>query len=142
MDEIANTKSYKKIVCRINAGYNRSIRYYKSGWFANEGENMKDRIEKIIKDYLVKQFGNEDAIPKMVLSGIADELNEHRWEFHTLVQEEYDMEDIDSVASANAYDLTKEEKDRILHRYKKVEDSNLDLLYDIVEEVYNERGEN
>lgn len=102
---------------------------------------MKDNIETIIRDYLVKQFGNEDALPQMVLSGIAEELAEHRWLFHSLVQEEYDMEDIEDVASANAYELTKEEKERVLHRYKKLEDSNLDLLYDIVEEVYNERGE-
>lgn len=102
---------------------------------------MKDRIEKIIKDYLVKQFGNEDALPKMVLSGIAEELAEHRWEFHTMVQEEYDMEDIEDVAGSKEYDLTKEEKERVLYRYKHLEDSNIDLLYDIVEEVYNERKE-
>ena len=102
---------------------------------------MKDRIETIIKDYLVKQFGNEDALPKMVLSGIAEELAEHRWEFHTMVQEEYDMEDIEDVAQANDYKLTKDEKDIILHRYKKLENGNLDLLYDIVDEVYNEREE-
>lgn len=102
---------------------------------------MKDRIEEIIKKYLVNQFGNEDALPKMVLSGLAEELNEHRWEFHTLVQEEYDMEDIEDVAAANEYELTKEEKERILHRYKKLEDGNIDLLYDIVDEVYNEREE-
>lgn len=102
---------------------------------------MKDRIETIIKDYLVKQFGNEDALPKMVLSGLAEELNEHRWEFHTIVQEEYDMEDIEDVAAANEYELTKEEKERILHRYKKLENGNLDLLYDIVDEVVNEREE-
>lgn len=102
---------------------------------------MKDRIEEIIKNYLVKQFGNEDALPKLVLSGIADELNNHRWEFHTMVQEEYDMEDIEDVAESKEYDLTKEEKERVLHRYKHLEDSNIDLLYDIVEEVYNERKE-
>lgn len=102
---------------------------------------MKDRIETIIKDYLVKQFGNEDALPKMVLSGLAEELNEHRWEFHTLVQEEYDMEDIEDVAAANEYDLTEKEKERILYRYKKIEDNNLDLLYDIVDEVVREREE-
>ena len=103
---------------------------------------MQERIENIIKGYLTKKFGNEDALPKPMLSGIAEELNEHRWEFHTLVQEEYDMEDIEDVAAANEYELTKEEKERVLHRYKKLEDSNLDLLYDIVEEVYNERKEN
>lgn len=103
---------------------------------------MKDRIETIIRDWLVKEFGNGDALPKLVLSGLAEEINNHRWEIHTMVQEEYDMEDIEDVASANAYELTKEEKERILHRYKKLEDSNLDLLCDIVEEVYNERGEN
>lgn len=102
---------------------------------------MQERIEKIIKDWLVKEFGNGDALPKPVLSGLAEEIVNHRWEIHTMVQEEYDMEDIEDVASANAYELTKEEKERILHRYKKLEDSNLDLLYDIVEEVYNERGE-
>lgn len=102
---------------------------------------MKERIEKIIKDYLVKQFGNEEVIPSLIISGIADVINEHRWEFHTLVQEEYDMEDIEDVAAANEYELTKEEKERVLHRYKKLEDNNLDLLYDIVDEVVREREE-
>ena len=102
---------------------------------------MKDRIETIIRDWLVKEFGNGDALPKPVLSGLADELNNHRWEFHSLVQEEYDMEDIENVAAANEYELTDREKDRILHRYKKLEDGNLDLLYDIVDEVVKEREE-
>lgn len=102
---------------------------------------MKDRIEEIIKDYLVEQFGNEDVIPKLMLSGIAEKLDAHRWEFHSLVQEEYDMEDIENVADENGYKLTENEKNHILHRYKKLEDSNIDLLYDIVEEVVKEREE-
>ena len=103
---------------------------------------MKDRIETIIKDYLVKEYGNGEALPKPVLNGLVDVIYEHRWEIHTLVQEEYDMEDIEQIAEDNAYELTDDEKSCILHRYKKIEDSNLDILYDIVEEVYNERGEN
>ena len=143
MGETTDAKTYKRMVSRVNANYNRTIRYFKSGWFLDEGEtDMKDRLEKIIKDYMVKQFGNEDVLPKPVLTGLAEEINNHRWEIHTMVQEEYDMEDIEEVAKSNAYELTDDEKSRILHRYKKLEDSNLDLLYDIVEEVYNERGEN
>lgn len=102
---------------------------------------MQDRIETIIRDYFVKEYGNGDALPKPVLSGLADVINEHRWEIHSMVQEEYDMEDIEDVASANEYELTKEEKETALYRYKKLEDSNLDLLYSIVDEVVKTRKE-
>ena len=100
---------------------------------------MKERIEHIIKEYLSKEYGREDVIPGLMLSGIADEIDKHRWEFHAIVQEEYDMEDIDSIAEENKYKLTKEEKERILHRFKKIEDSNLDQLSYIIDEVVQER---
>ena len=100
---------------------------------------MKERIEHIIKEYLSKEYGREDVIPGLMLSGIADEIDKHRWEFHAIVQEEYDMEDIDSIAEENEYKLTMEEKKRILHRFKKIEDSNLDQLSYIIDEVVQER---
>lgn len=100
---------------------------------------MQDRIETIIRDWLNIKFGNPDALPNLVLKGLAEEIYKHRWEIHRSVQEEYDMEDIDLTAENMAVELTEDERLRVLHRYKKIEDSNLETLSYIVEEVIDER---
>lgn len=101
---------------------------------------MKDRIETIIRDWLNTEFKNPDALPGLVISGLAEEINKHRWEIHSNVQEEYDMEDIDTMAESNEVKLTEDERLRALHRYRKLEDSNLDTLSYIIDEIVNERG--
>lgn len=102
---------------------------------------MEDRIATIIRDWLNEKFGNPDALPNLVLKGLAEEINKHRWEIHTYVQAEYDMEDIETIADDMDIELTDDEKARVLHRYKKLEDSNLDTLEYIIEEIKNEREE-
>lgn len=101
---------------------------------------MKDRIETIIRDWLNTTFGNPDAIPSLMVKGLAEEINNHRWEIHTAVQEEYDLEDIDYVAENNEIELTPEERQTALYRYKKMEDPNLDTLSYIINEIATERG--
>lgn len=101
---------------------------------------MKDRIETIIRDWLNTEFHNPDALPGLVLSGLAEEINKHRWEIFNFVQEEYDIEDMISIAEDKEIELTEEEKREILHRYKKIEDSNLDVLSFIIDEVTSERN--
>ena len=96
---------------------------------------MKDRIEKIIKNYLVNEYGNENALPKPVLNGLVDVIMEHKYEIHSMVQEEYDLEDIDATAEEMEVELTDDQRMNALHRYKKLENSNLDLLWDIINDV-------
>lgn len=100
---------------------------------------MKDRIETIIRDWLNEKFGNPDVLPNLVLKGLAEEINNHRWEIHDAVQEEYDLEDIDYMAENNEIELTPEERQTALYRYKKTEDSNLDTLSYIIDEIATER---
>lgn len=100
---------------------------------------MQERIETIIREWLKEQFGNDKALPELVLSGLAKEIVEHRWEIYTMVQEEYDMDDIETMAEANDVELTDDEKSLALHRYKKCEDSNLDILSTIIDDIVSER---
>lgn len=100
---------------------------------------MEERIEKIITEWLKKEFNNEKAFPKVVVSGLADEINKHRWEIYSSVQRECDMEDIMSIAEDKNVKLTDEEVSTVLHRYGKIEDSNLESLDYIIEDVINDR---
>lgn len=100
---------------------------------------MQDRIENIIKHWLEENFGNSGALPNLVLKGLAEEITKHKWEIHSFVQKECDMEDIDMTAENMDVELTEDERLRALHRYEKLEDSNLDTLYYIIEEIIAER---
>lgn len=100
---------------------------------------MEERIEQIITEWLKKEFNNERAFPKVVVSGLANEINKHRWEIHNRVQREYDMDDIRSIAEDKNVNLTDEEISTVLHRYGKIENSNLESLDYIIEDVINDR---
>ena len=100
---------------------------------------MEERIGQIITEWLKKEFNNEKAFPKLVVSGLAGEINKHRWEIYNMVQREYDMEDIMSIAEDKNVMLTDEEVSTVLHRYGKIDDSNLDSLDYIIEDVINDR---
>lgn len=100
---------------------------------------MKDRIETIIRDWLNATFNNPNAIPNLMVKGLAEEIDKHRWEIYENVREEYDLEDIETVADSEGVQLTKEEESLALHRYRKAEDSNLDTLYYIVDEIIENR---
>ena len=100
---------------------------------------MEKRIEQIITEWLKEEFHNEKAFPKVVVSGLADEINKHRWEIYNSVQREYDMDDVKYIAEDKNVKLTDEEVSTVLHRYGKIEDSNLESLDYIIEDVINER---
>ena len=101
---------------------------------------MKDRLETIIRDWLNTEFHNPEAIPGLMISGLAEEINKHRWEIHSRVDDEYRMEDIDTVAEANNVELTDNEKKIALDRYRDLEDSNIDELSYIIDEIVMDRG--
>lgn len=103
---------------------------------------MKDRLETIIRDWLNIEFKNPDAIPGLLISGIAEEINKHRWEIHSRVDEEYRLEDIEAVEISNKVNLTEEEKKLALDRYRDLEESHMDELSWIINEIINEREHN
>ena len=100
---------------------------------------MEDRIATIIRDWLNTEFKNPKAIPTPLINGIAAEIDKHRWEIYSYTREEYDLEDIETIAEADNIELTKKEKETILYRFRKCEDSNLQTLVEIVNEVVSER---
>lgn len=101
--------------------------------------DTRDRIEQMIKEYFIREYGNENALPGPVLNGIVDEICKHRWEIHSRVDEEYDLEDIDRAAEDKDIELTDEERGTVLHRYNKLEDDRVSYLYDIIDEIVKER---
>ena len=105
---------------------------------------MEDRIETIIKDWLNEKFRNPDALPNLVLKGLAEEINKHRWEIYSYVKDEYDEEDIDIAAENNDIELSKEEKDYALRRYQKAQeyDSSIEYINDIMNDIKIIRANN
>ena len=105
---------------------------------------MEDRIETIIRDYLNKEFKNPDAIPGLLIKGIAKEINDHRYEIHSYVKDEYDEDSIDMVAEDKGIELTKAEKEYALKRYRKAQDyddNSGEYLDEIMNEIMILRGE-
>ena len=100
---------------------------------------MKDRLETIIRDWLNTEFHNPNALPGLLISGLAQEIDRHRGEIFSHVNTEYHLEDIDSRCESNDTTLTADERSMVLHRYEKLEDSNLDELSYIIDEVVAER---
>lgn len=100
---------------------------------------MEDRIKEIILEYLEKEYGNKNAIPGLLVSGIASVIYNHRWEIYSYTKQEYDLEDIDIIEDNMGVNLTKDERNKILHYYQNSEYQDMDTLRDIVEEVVEER---
>lgn len=100
---------------------------------------MKDRYERIIKDYLVETFGNDKALPKPVLDGLADALERHRHEIFNATKQEYLMEDIIGIEEDREVELTDGELGIVIHRFEKYDTGNLDLLWDIISDVLSDR---
>lgn len=103
---------------------------------------MKDRIQTIIRDWLNTTFDNPDAIPKLVVAGLADEIDKHRWEIYRFTKEEYDLEDIDMVADNKDVELTDDERLRVLHNYQNSEYQDSDTIDYFIDEVMRAREEN
>lgn len=100
---------------------------------------MKDTYKGIIYNWVKDNFGESEAAdPSWNIEALSEELAKHAWQIHSLQQEEYDLEDIDAVAEDNNIELTKEERELVLHRYKKLEDSNLEFIQSIIKEVKGE----
>ena len=94
------------------------------------------RLTTIIREWVKKNYGEAEADnPSWDIHALAEEICKEKYTIHTYVQKEYDMEDIDDVASAQEITLNDEQRELAYYRYKKLESSNLDLLYDIVSEV-------
>ena len=104
---------------------------------------MKDRIETIIRDWLNKEFKNPSAIPGPMLKGLAEEIDKHRWEIYSYTKDEYDLEDIEMVADNKKIELSKDEQEIALNRYKRVQEyeSSLDMLDEIVDKIIESRKE-
>lgn len=100
---------------------------------------MKDRIETIIRDWLNVKFNNPNAIPSLMLKGIAEEICKHAWEIHRMMQDEYDLEDIEMTAKSYDIELSEEEKQEVLHRYQKMESSTLDDISFTIDYVVGNR---
>ena len=100
---------------------------------------MKDRIETIIRDWLNITFNNPNALPKPILSGLAEEIDKHRWEIYRYTKDEYDMEDIETLAENEGVELTADEKSIVLHRYQNSEYQDMDTLSYLVHLVIKER---
>ena len=100
---------------------------------------VKDRVETIIRDWLNTELHNPDAIPGLMVSGIAEEINKHRWDIHSRVEEEYKQEDIDSIEESMGIKLTSKEREKVLRQYDRVDDQVLDTLGIIIEDVISER---
>ena len=102
---------------------------------------LEETVERIITNWLEKELHNKNAIPKLMLAGMAKEIAEHGWEIYSYVDTEYLMNDIDSMAENMGETLTDGEKDYVAYRYRKIDDSNLDSLEYIIEEVVKDRKE-
>lgn len=104
---------------------------------------MKDRIETIIRDWLNRDFKNPNAIPTPMLKALAEEIDKHRWEIYSYTKDEYDLEDIEMVADNKEVELSKDEQNIALGRYKKAQeyDSSLDMLDEIVDKIIESRKE-
>lgn len=104
---------------------------------------MEDRIHTIIHDWLNTTFKNPDAMPELMVKGLAEEINKHRWEIYEYVKDEYDLEDIQMVAENNNVELTKDEETHAMHRYRKAQEyeSSIDILDEIINEIVADRKE-
>ena len=103
---------------------------------------MEDRIQTIIRDWLNTTFDNPNAIPKLMVVGLADEINKHRWEIYRFVKEEYDLEDIERVANDKGIMLTDEEMEIVLHKYQDSEYQDIDAIDFLLGRIIEMRKEN
>lgn len=100
---------------------------------------MKDRLETIIRDWFNTEFNNPDVLPNVVISGLAEEIDKHRWEIFNAVQEEYDREDIYTLSAADNITLTNDEVNAVLERYRNVDYRDMDTLSSIIDNVVSWR---
>lgn len=103
---------------------------------------MKDRIETIIRDWLVKEFKNPNAIPGPMLKGLAEEIDNHRWEIFSFTKDEYDKEEIEMIAKDKEIELTNEELKIVLNKYHDSDYQDTDTIDYLVDRIIEMRKEN
>lgn len=105
-----------------------------------EQENNTESIAKrIIKNWLEEKFKNPEAMPELMINGLAKEFDEHKWEIYNMVQIEYLNQDIDFIVNNMGETITDNEREYIIHRYSKIEDTNMEELSCIVDDVIEDR---
>ena len=103
---------------------------------------LEQEIKNILTDYFKQEFGNENALPNLVLSGIAHELAKNGWKLYRIVQKQYDYEDIDDMAGIKDIELTKEEREEIYENYSNSEYKDSDTLFYLLEDLIEDRKKN
>lgn len=102
---------------------------------------MEERIKEIIEAWLEKEFKNKNAIPGLVVSGLATEILNHRWEIYRYVKNEYDLEDINRAAEDREIELTDEEADIVLNKYQDSEYQDVDTIDYLLDRIIEMRKE-
>lgn len=99
----------------------------------------ENEFEKIILEWMDKEFKNKDAMPKVLVSSLAAELASKAYVIHSLVDKEYDLEDIDYVAENRGEELTDEERQEILERYRNIESHSIEDIEEVMSWVLKQR---
>lgn len=99
-------------------------------------------VASTIKEYLRDELKNENAIPQLLIDGIANAINKKRWQIYSIVDDEYMHEDIDTVCNDRGVALDDEEVGEAYYRYQKVRenDDSMSYLYEIIDEIIEERN--
>lgn len=102
---------------------------------------VKEEIERVIRKYLAETFKDKDALPNVMIEGLAEAIASDRWNIYALVDQECIYMDIDMVASDKEVELSNEEKGVACHRYRKIRDNDdsIQYLYDIIDEIVEGR---
>ena len=93
---------------------------------------MEDKIKEIIVNWFKNEFKNAEALPDIVISGLAHEISKHSTELYRIVQREYDKEDLEYMLEDVEVELTDSEKEQILDSYEDREDNSLEYMRDIL----------
>lgn len=104
-------------------------------------DTVTPMIDKIIYNWVKENFGEAEALdPSWSIIELAHELAKHKHELHQAIQEEYDLEDVETVAEGEGIELTDEEKELALHRLDKAENDRMATLTNIILNIENERN--
>lgn len=103
---------------------------------------MQDRIEEIILNHLENVYHNRDALPSLVVKGLAEEIENHRWEIFDYTRKENMMEDIVGVSEELEVELTDEETEYVFNTFWNSDYQDMDSLRDLISNVVYEREKN
>ena len=103
--------------------------------------DLEKQIEAIIYNWLENTFHNNEAIPKLIVNGIAREIVNYRWKIYSSVKNELDLEDIYRVAEVKEIKLTDEEANIVLNRYQDGEYQDIDTINYLIDKIIKGREE-